>query len=302
MLNFLLAGMCSLSIILIFAALARTMNAPSRVDAVMNQYTQTKSLEEMELAQPFTARVLRPLFRNMAGVFAQRTPQQMLQSMRHKLDLAGNPFDIPAVEFMGLRVAVAILTAVLLATAFTLLGSSSWAFVMLLVGGILGFYLPVLWLDLKIRTRQEEIELALPDALDMLTICVEAGMGLDAAMGRVAERWNNELGYAFRRALTEIRVGKARHEAFRDMANRAEVADLTNFIAAVIQNERLGGGIAKLLRIQSEQMRVTRRQRAYTRVNQTPVKMVFPLVFCFFPALFVVLLGPAIIRIVTRGF
>jgi len=141
----------------------------------------------------------------------------------------------------------------------------------------------------------------LPDALDMLTICVEAGLGLDAAMSRVAERWNSELGRAFARALYEIRVGKTRHEALRDMANRADVPDLTNFIAAVVQVDKLGGGIAKMLRIQSEQMRVTRRQRAYARVNQTPAKLVFPLVFCFFPSIFVVLLGPAVVRLVTHG-
>jgi len=302
-LNLLLAGLFSLGVLSIFYALAQNFNTPSRVDVVVDQYTQPKTLEEMELAQPFSTRVLRPMLKNISGMLARRTPQQMLESLRHKLDLAGNPYDIPAAEFMSLRGMVAVLTAVSSGALFAVLGASTaMLFLLIGVGALLGFYLPILWLDLKIRARQEEIELALPDALDMLTICVEAGMGLDAAMGRVAERWNNELGRAFRRAITEVRLGKARHEALRDMANRAEVADLTNFIAAVVQVERLGGGIAKVLRIQSEQMRVTRRQRAYARVNQTPAKMVFPLVFCFFPSLFIILLGPAIIRIFIRGF
>lgn len=297
-----LAGMFALGILFIFYAWAKIASTPSRVDTIVERYTP-RSYDEVELAQPFSTRVLRPIIQTMARLFASRTPQQILEGMRHKLDLAGNPYDLPPIEFMGLRALSVIFTAVVFGLIFDALHASSlWLGLLIIVGAILGFYLPILWLDFKIRARQEEIEMALPDALDMLTICVEAGLGLDAAMARVAERWNTQLGRAFGRVIYEVRVGKTRHEALRDMANRADVPDLTNFIAAVIQVDKLGGGIAKLLRIQSEQMRVIRRQRAYAQVNQTPAKLVFPLVFCFFPSLFIVLLGPAVVRLVTRGF
>ena len=298
---FFLAGLFAFGVMLIFLALARRVSTPGRVDAVVEHYAP-RSYDEVVLAQPFSTRVLRPIIQAATRLFATRTPQQILEGMRHKLDLAGNPFDLPPMEFMGLRALAVIFTALAFTLIFNALHANSILVLILTpAGAILGFYLPVLWLDLKIRARQEEIQLALPDALDMLTICVEAGLGLDAAMSRVAERWNSELGRAFARALYEIRVGKTRHEALRDMANRADVPDLTNFIAAVVQVDKLGGGIAKMLRIQSEQMRVTRRQRAYARVNQTPAKLVFPLVFCFFPSIFVVLLGPAVVRLVTHG-
>ncbi|MBI5031261.1 MAG: type II secretion system F family protein [Chloroflexi bacterium] len=298
---FILAGTFAFGVVLVFFAVAQMISRPSRVDTIVERYTP-RSYDEVVLAQPFSTRVLRPVIQTMARLLANRTPQQMLESLRHKLDLAGNPLDLPPVEFMGLRAVAAIFAAVVFGVIFDVLRSPSILLVlMILVGAFLGFYLPILWLDLKVRTRQEEIELSMPDALDMLTICVEAGLGLDAAMQRVAERWNSELGRAFGRALYEIRIGKTRQDALRDMANRADVPDLTNFIAAILQVDKLGGGIAKMLRIQSEQMRVMRRQRAYARVNQTPAKLVFPLVFCFFPSLFIVLLGPAVVRLLTRG-
>lgn len=303
MVSLFLAGLFTLGIILVFAAIALSISTPSRVDMVVEQYRQPRTLEEAELAQPFTRRIVRPILLQIARIINQRTPQSLMDSTRLKLDLAGNPFDLPVLEFMGLRGLATVLGAVLLGLFAQVLNAQSWLIVLLiLAGAVLGFYLPVFWLDYKIRARREDIEFALPDALDMLTICVEAGLGLDAAMSRVAEKWDNALGRAFGRVIYEIRLGKSRQEAMRDMAERGGSTELTNFVAAVIQVDKLGGGIAKLLRIQSEQMRVTRRQRAYARANQTPIKMVIPLVFCFFPSLFIILIGPAAIRILVKGF
>lgn len=303
MINLLLAAMLASGILMIFWGIAQTANTPSRVDKVVGQYTAPRTLEQIELAEPFHKRVLLPIMRGLAQAFARATPQNLFETTRHKLDLAGNPFDLPPLEFLGLRGIATISFLILFMVLFTVLGANPLiVLLMTMVGAVLGFYLPLLWLNLKISARKEQIRLALPDALDMLTICVEAGWALDTAMTKVAERWDDELGRAFARVIHEIRVGKSRHEALRDMADRAEVDDLTNFIAAVIQSERMGSGIAKVLRIQSDQMRVTRRQRAHARANQTPVKLVFPLVFFFFPSMFVVVLGPAIIRLITRGF
>jgi len=153
----------------------------------------------------------------------------------------------------------------------------------------------------KISTRKNSVIKSLPDALDLLTICVEAGLGFDQAMQKVAEKWEDELSRSFARVLHEVRLGKIRREALRDMAERLDVSDVTSFIAAVIQAEQLGVSIAKVLRIQSDQMRVRRRQRAEEKAHQAPVKMLFPMVFLIFPAIWVVLLGPAILQVMATN-
>jgi len=133
----------------------------------------------------------------------------------------------------------------------------------------------------------------------LLTICVEAGLGFDAAMGKVAEKWDNELSAAFTRVLQEIQLGKLRREALRDMSDRMEVRDVGTFVAAIIQADQLGVSIAKVLRIQSDQMRVRRRQRAEELARQAPIKMLPAIAFLIFPAIFVVLLGPAAIQLMS---
>jgi tight adherence protein C len=147
----------------------------------------------------------------------------------------------------------------------------------------------------RIKRRQENIWKALPDALDLLVICVEAGLGFDMAMGKVYEKWENELAIAFGRVLREIQLGKLRRDALRDMANRMGVPDVTSFVAAIIQADQLGVSMAKILRIQADQMRIKRRQRAQEKAHQAPVKMIFPMVFLIFPSIWIVLLGPSII-------
>jgi tight adherence protein C len=180
--------------------------------------------------------------------------------------------------------------------------SVSRRFLATAVAGGLGFYLlPTLWLSSQIRGRQAEIVKALPDALDLLTISVEAGLGFDAAMNKVAEKWSNELSVAFKRVIQEIQMGKLRREALRDMADRMDVSDVSSFVAAIIQADQLGVSIAKVLRIQSEQMRIRRRQRAEEKAHQAPVKMLFPMVFLIFPAILIVLLGPAILVLMASG-
>jgi tight adherence protein C len=147
----------------------------------------------------------------------------------------------------------------------------------------------------QISRRQGGIVKALPDCLDLLTICVEAGLGFDAAMGKVYDKWDNDLSVAFGRVLQEIQLGKIRRDALRDMAKRMDVPDVTSFTAAIIQADQLGVSISKILRIQSDQMRVKRRQRAQEKAHQAPVKMLIPMVFLIFPSIWIVLLGPSII-------
>ena len=162
---------------------------------------------------------------------------------------------------------------------------------------LLGAFLPVMWLGSKIRTRQSNVTRALPDALDLLTICVEAGLGFDAAMARVVAKWDNDLSDSFGKALQEIQLGKLRREALRNMADNLQVPDVSTFVAAVIQAEQLGVSIAKVLRIQSNEMRVRRRLRAEELAQQMSIKIMIPIAFLIFPALFIVLLGPAVITV-----
>ena len=168
------------------------------------------------------------------------------------------------------------------------------------VGALFGYTVPEFWLGRKVKARQKGILLMIPDALDLLTISVRAGLGFDAALGKVVEKLQGPLSDEFRRALAEVRVGKARRDALRDIVPRTEVVPLTNFIGAIIQAEQLGVSISKVLQVQSEQLRIERRQRAEEQAAKAPIKMLFPLVGCIFPSLFIVILGPAIILIVLN--
>jgi len=169
-----------------------------------------------------------------------------------------------------------------------------------LVGLGIGYIAPEFWLGGRVKKRQKGILLQIPDALDLLTISVRAGLGFDAALGKVVEKLKGPLVDEFRRALAEVRVGKARREALRDIVPRTEVQPLTNFIGAIIQAEQLGVSISKVLQVQSEQLRIERRQRAEEQAAKAPIKMLFPLVGCIFPSLFVVILGPALILIMQN--
>jgi len=259
------------------------------------------SLEEIELSIPFTQRVIVPILRQIAEFISRFTPQSIVENIRRRLELAGNPVRLGAAEFFALQVLVGLalfgLSHVLLLRAPPL---QRWG-LSLAIGGI-GFYYPMLWLNQQIARRKREILKTLPDALDLLVICVEAGLGFDAAMQRVAERWNNELGRAFARVLQEIALGRSRKDALRDMAARVDLPEMTTFVAAIIQAEQLGVSIAKVLHIQADQMRLRRRQRAEELARQAPIKMLFPLVFLIFPAIFVVLLGPAALIVLKQFF
>lgn len=297
-----LAVLFGLSIFIFFLGLGMAAG-PSAVQTRLDTYgARPRTLAEIELEQPFTDRVVSPAIRGMAAMLSRLAPQKNIEAMRHKLDLAGNPNNWTPSDVLGVRGMASILTVMIIVIPLFLLGTQLPQILLFGgIGGILGFYLPIFWLNSKIRQRKHDIQKALPDALDLLTISVEAGLGFDAAMVKVTEQWDNELSRAFGRVNAEIRLGKLRREALRDMAYRADVPDLTNFVAAVIQADQLGVSLAKVLRIQSDQMRVKRRQRAEEQAAQAPVKMMFPLVFLIFPSIFIVLLGPAVLIFTSAG-
>jgi tight adherence protein C len=284
------------SIVIVFIGLA----SRGRTDVVEERLGEfgTRSvmtLEEIELSEPFAERVIKPMLTTVANAFARLTPRRNIENIQHNLDLGGNPYGWSPVEFTGLRLASGVLFAGL-TLGLTFLARVPLKNQLFATGmaGALGYFLPTIWLTMRIRSRQAEILKALPDALDLLTISVEAGLGFDAAMSKVTEKWDNQLAQAFTRVLIEIQMGTLRREALRAMAERAGVPELTSFVAAIIQADQLGVSLARVLHIQSEQMRIRRRQRAEELAHQAPIKMMIPLVFLIFPALFVVLLGPAL--------
>ena len=269
------------------------------------QRGEVASLEEIELSQPFIERVIYPAARRF-GDFAQRfTPQNAVVQTRRRLEMAGAPRWLEPTLFLASRFIFGLLLGGVVLFAFTLSPSSNvFSFTSLLIIGVctvVGFFLPNLLLESRIKRRQRVVLHAMPDALDLLTICVEAGLGFDAAMKKVIEKWDNELSLAFARALQEIQLGKLRREALRDMADRLGVSEMDSFVAAVIQSEQLGVSMSRVLRVQADSMRVKRRQRAEESAQKAPVKMVVPMVFLIFPTIVIILLGPALLQILRSG-
>jgi tight adherence protein C len=257
------------------------------------------SLEEIELSQPFSERVIVPVIRRVGEFSARFTPQKAIQDTARKLELAGNPWPIDAATFLAIRFILAVVLGGFLVAVVLISPPSNASDNFMYIGGatFAGFYLPHLMLTSKITNRQKEIRKAMPDALDLLTICVEAGLGFDAAMSKVAEKWENELSLAFARTIREVQLGKVRREALKDMSDRLGIPEMTSFVAAIIQSEQLGVSMAKVLRIQSDQMRVKRRQYAEEEAHKAPIKMIIPMALLIFPSIMIIILTPAAIQI-----
>ena len=260
-----------------------------------------KDLQELELQQPFFDRTIKPLAARLSGAVARITSSSFSERTEKRLAQAGNPGDMKVADWLGIKAIGAGVGAALLFLLFGILpGKIGQGLILGLIGAGIGYIGPEFWLGRRVRGRQKMILIQIPDALDLLTISVRAGLGFDAALGKVVEKMQGPLVDEFRRALAEVRVGKARREALRDIVPRTEVQPLTNFIGAIIQAEQLGVSISKVLQVQSEQLRIERRQRAEEQAAQAPIKMLFPLVGCIFPSLFVVILGPALILIMQN--
>ncbi len=263
---------------------------------------ETASLEEIELSQPLSERVIIPLAKRFGDFVTRFTPQNALQSTARKLELAGNPKFLEPATFWALRILAAVAIAGFLLFIFSI-GSISWSWgrkvLVLAVFVGLGFYVPEMLLTSRIQRRQKAIRRAMPDALDLLTICVEAGLGFDGAMQKVFIKWDNELSRAFGRAIREIQLGKLRREALRDMSDRIGLTEMTSFVAAVIQSEQLGVSMSKVLRIQADQMRIKRRQYAEELAHQAPIKMLIPMALLIFPSICIVLMTPALLMMMS---
>jgi tight adherence protein C len=260
------------------------------------------SLEEIELSQPFSERVITPIIRTIGEFSTRFTPQKAIQGTTRRMELAGNPWPIDAPTFFALRFILAIVFGGLAIAYIVISPPADSSKNLLIIGGaaFLGQQLPASMLTTKITRRQTEVRKAMPDALDLLTICVEAGLGFEAAMSKVSEKWDNELALAFARTLREIQLGKVRRDSLKDMADRLGIAEMTSFVAAIIQSEQLGVSMAKVLRIQADQMRLKRRQFAEEQAHKAPIKMIIPMALLIFPSIMIIILVPAGMQIATQ--
>lgn len=260
---------------------------------------QDIDLRSLEMAQPSTERLLMPIARMLTGVGRVFTPQANLAQWQRDLLMAGLINRLSVTDFLGIR---ALVGTVLGLTSFFMFSAGTTGFSALLfalVPFMVGLYVPIFWLKGRVTKRQKAISRALPDALDMMSICVDAGLGFEAALQKVAWQWDNELTEEFRRVITEIRVGVSRVDALRHMVDRTCVSDMASFVAVLVQADQLGIAIKDVLHTQAEQMRVKRRQRAQESAQKAPLKMLFPLVFFIFPSMFAVILGPAVPKLMN---
>jgi tight adherence protein C len=298
----LLAGFLFVALLLVLVAVYRSSNryaVQERLERIRESETQTP---EEELEQPFFQRVILPLGEVIFKLGRGFSPSEMTDSTQKKLVMAGLYPKVTPAQIQGLCLASAVLFAVLLMTVYSVPWKQWQPIQALYVVGALigGFMVPQFVLSRKVRERQEQIMVALPYSIDLLSISVEAGMGFDQAVGYVMRKTKGPLAQEFSRTLNEIRLGKPRLEALEDLGNRTGAEDLKTFVSAVVHASRLGSSITNTLRVQADSMRVRRRQRAQEQAMKAPIKLVFPLVFCIFPALFVVILGPPLISIFTK--
>ncbi len=267
-----------------------------RVSEVVGSPTQ--SFREQELKVPFFRRAVKPVLSKVSLLLTRMMPAEKELELNQKIIMAGANEKIAPRELLVIKYLASAGTAFLLWMLGGLFAKSILQSVLLGVVGLgLGWILPEYFINKKAQSRKTEIEKGLPDVLDLLTVSVEAGLGFDGAMMKVVEKTRSVLSEEFKTALQEVKMGKPRAEALRDMSNRTGADDLSTFTGSVILADQLGISIGNILRLQSEQIRQKRRQRAEEMALKAPVKILIPLVMFIFPAIFVVLLGPAFIQI-----
>lgn len=252
-----------------------------------------------ELNQPLFVRLVKPFLNDISKAIISITPKELIANFEKKVTMAGNPFNLGVKEWLNMQV-----MSILCIPLFTIvIGYANEAefksiFLYCLVESIVIAVLPSFILGGKVKQRQKEITQDLPDVLDLLTVSVEAGLGFDGALAKVIDKMPGAIAYEFDNVLQEMKVGKHKREAFKDMAERVNVPDLTSFIGAIIQADQLGVSIGNVLRLQSQQMREKRRQRAKEKAMKAPVKMLIPMVLFIFPTIFSVLIGPVAVKVI----
>lgn len=295
-----IAAIAAVAVLILTYGLAGRGGSRDVVQQRLDQLvTAPKTLEEMELQAPLGDRVLRPIVQRLSRLGNRGDSGGVIARADAKLERAGYPGGLRGADWMGVKLLSTIVLGVGVGVLMLLIGKVQLALLFGVAGAGLGYMAPEFWLGGKAKKRSFAMVLQLPDALDLLTISVEAGLGFDAALAKVVEKMDGPLITEFRQALAEIRMGRTRRDALRDVVARADSQPISNFIGAIVQAEQLGVPIAKVLQIQSQQLRVERRQRAEEMAAKAPVKMLFPMVGCIFPTIFIVILGPAVITVIS---
>ena len=248
-----------------------------------------------EISGSFINRTVRPFFQNIFNFFGRFTPGNSLRKIEHRLIIAGNPMGIQARAFSGIRV-LFVVVGFALAVLINYM-DKQLVFLHIFLGAIIilyFYYLPGAWLTSRVRQRQEEFRRTLPDGLDLLSVCVSAGMGFDQSLAKISENWPTPLGKEFSHVNQEMEIGVSRAEALRNMSRRLDVEEISSFVSIIIQAESIGMSFADVLHSQAEQMRVLRIYRAKETANKIPAKLIIPLALLIFPALIAVILGPMI--------
>lgn len=296
-------------LIIIFFGVSSWVKRGSRISNRLDQYV---GREEEQPVKPKRSILLREtsgsLFNRTVGnwsksvlaFFGRFAPQQARDRLEHQLGVAGYPGGLHAGQFSALRFllfAFGLLVAFLMLRDLANLSLTRGALAVLVI--ILGYMLPTSWLSSKIRARQSEIQRGLPDALDMLSVCAAAGMGFDQSLQKITDYWETDLGREFKRTIHEMEMGVSRGTALTNMSKRLDVDDLTNFITIIVQAERMGMSYADVLHSQAQQMRIMRQYRAREIANKLPAKMIIPLALFIFPAIVIVILAPAVPRLLN---
>jgi tight adherence protein C len=299
---FLISAVVGLTVLALIMGV-RAFATPSQSTELLQQKVvgvtpgEVLTLRQIEMRPSFYRRVVQPLFMGSLQRLGRLAPQRNIEALHKKLRAAGSPGNLNVADFLGIKILVGAILGFML-MLLTYVARPDFGFIVIagvgLAFGFVGVMLPNVWLTRRITNRKAEIVKKLPDALDMLTICVGAGLGLTGAIQRVAEAWDNALCDEFDRLLTEVKLGRTNVQGLQDMADRTDVDELRSFVMAITLTLELGTSVAHILLIQAEQMRILRRQKAEEAARQAAIKMLFPLVFLIFPALFAVLLGPAI--------
>jgi len=280
---------CGVIVAAFFIALDRTLAAAANTSGIWT-------------APPVNTPLLKRL-ENLARPLANRLPALEAGELRQKLSRAGDPGSLTPAGFQAVRYGLGALLAIA-GLALGLLVPLQFppvlsAVVSGVVSAVFGYFLPLLWLNQRIAARRTQIQRSLAEATDLLTLVVESGMSLDEGLLSITERFHNALGDEIGKVLREIRLGRPRMAALEHMADTCGVADLHHLVESIVQSDQMGVPIARLLRVQATEMRRRQRQTAQERAAQASSRMVFPMVGCIFPVLWIVLLGPAIIQILS---
>jgi len=264
----------------------------------LTDYEVDQAMDARPVLKSFRERVFTPIRDGVIAVAPALCPSDLLKRTDERLTLAGRPADLDASGFIMLRIALAAggFALGVLVMIVGVLGSTA-AVVFTAVVTVVGYAAPGIWLRNRVEHRQIELRRSLPDMLDMLTISVEAGLGFDAALSKYVKNSRGALSSEFGRALQEVQAGVSRRDALRRIMDRTQVSELSSFLSAMIQAEMLGTSVAKVLRSQSTEIRLRRRQHAEEEAQKLPVKQIFPVILCILPATMLVVLGPAVVML-----